>query len=826
MTPSHAPTRSRCIVFYYSIEGRGPSTLNVYMLTSNGTAKGQLRWSSSVLTTRDWNYARVSLSSPSDSFKVVFEAVLGASTTGMISIDDVVSQDTACKSFPTSAARNVNSQPLTTQPPVTTTPVPSVYDCTFEGLDFCKWSQATDDQFDWQLRQVNGLGSSPYASYVPTKDHTKGTSQGAILLMPVSVSRKPNETAGLISPTITPTRANCLTFWYRLYGPENDGLQVYYVTGSTKYLLWKRQGTTGSEWRRAMVQATAVRPYQWEIVAVRGTYYTGSTAIDDIHYSPQPCPHADFSPMSDCDFEMDYCGFTNFSANSFNWTKSYGKTQSTYTGPSTDHTYGTDQGHYLYVEASSRTPGSTSSVLTPTMSLTDSPTYCLRFFYHMYGSTMGELRVHRLIRGRRLLWKRSGDQGQAWVMAEVSVQGDKNDKVGLEFEGVIGSSYRSDIAIDDLSIRPGPCDSPGACSFESGDFCTWRNDVSGADKFDWAVTVGNQGIMDNTIGDFTGHYAILYPRSPLRAGDKAMLVSEAFVGGTVRCFNFHYNMQGSSPGSLSVYVRPTNTIANIPGAGPATTQLVWRLNGQAGPAAAWYPARVKVTSPYAYNVILEGSLGQDSIRVDDLIFTSGDCAVSPSVAGSNLVMTTSVPRTTVTPGTTLPATPFDCNFEDNLCGWSQDKGDQFDWTRAQGPTGSSNTGPLVDHTKGTNQGWYVFIEASSPQKENDTARLISSSITAGQRCLRFFYTMAGSSVYQLNVYVKTGATLTKIFSMEGEKGPLWLGTSITINPKTTYQIVIEGVRGKTWAGDIAIDDITMPVGACPEISPEGKDLRP
>ena len=52
--------------------------------------------------------------------------------------------------------------------------VPSVYDCSFEGLNFCQWSQAKDNDFDWQLRQVSGLGADPY---VPTKDHTRGTSR-------------------------------------------------------------------------------------------------------------------------------------------------------------------------------------------------------------------------------------------------------------------------------------------------------------------------------------------------------------------------------------------------------------------------------------------------------------------------------------------------------------------------------------------------------------------------------------------------------------------------------------------------------------------------
>ena len=41
-----------------------------------------------------------------------------------------------------------------------------------------------------------------------------------------------------------------------------------------------------------------------------------------------------------------------------------------------------------------------------------------------------------------------------------------------------------------------------------------------------------------------------------------------------------------------------------------------------------------------------------------------------------------------------------CNFESDICSWTQDTDDQFDWTRDNGGTNSYYTGPGRDHTKG------------------------------------------------------------------------------------------------------------------------------
>lgn len=55
------------------------------------------------------------------------------------------------------------------------------------------------------------------------------------------------------------------------------------------------------------------------------------------------------------------------------------------------------------------------------------------------------------------------------------------------FEAIRGPTFKSDIAIDDFSIRQGPCQSAGNCDFETG-MCGFTNDR--ADQFDWTRANG------------------------------------------------------------------------------------------------------------------------------------------------------------------------------------------------------------------------------------------------------------------------------------------------------------------------------------------------
>lgn len=49
---------------------------------------------------------------------------------------------------------------------------------------------------------------------------------------------------------------------------------------------------------------------------------------------------------------------------------------------------------------------------------------------------------------------------------------------------------------------------------------------------------------------------------------------------------------------------------------------------------------------------------------------------------------------------TLTVSSVTCDFDHGVCGYSDQTGDKFNWTRYHGGTASVNTGPRADHTSG------------------------------------------------------------------------------------------------------------------------------
>lgn len=66
-------------------------------------------------------------------------------------------------------------------------------------------------------------------------------------------------------------------------------------------------------------------------------------------------------------------------------------------------------------------------------------------------------------------------------------------------------------------------------------------------------------------------------------------------------------------------------------------------------------------------------------------------------------------------------------------------------------------------------GSYMFIEASSPRKKGDNAKMSRVVTLSGNSCLRFYYHMFGSSMGTLKVTLRN----KEIFTKTGNQGNDW-----------------------------------------------------
>lgn len=126
-----------------------------------------------------------------------------------------------------------------------------------------------------------------------------------------------------------------------------------------------------------------------------------------------------------CDFEKPGCQWKTAPNSAKSWNIGRGKTPSSNTGPSFDHTFKNKTGNYLYFEASwvsgtNRLDKGDRVILTSPPILTT--TACLRFAYHMYGKNVEALEVFiRNGKHSRRMWQKKGNQGNKWFVANVEL---------------------------------------------------------------------------------------------------------------------------------------------------------------------------------------------------------------------------------------------------------------------------------------------------------------------------------------------------------------------------------------------------------------------
>ncbi|MCH9660546.1 MAG: T9SS type A sorting domain-containing protein [Bacteroidetes bacterium] len=154
------------------------------------------------------------------------------------------------------------------------------------------------------------------------------------------------------------------------------------------------------------------------------------------------------------------------------------------------------------------------------------------------------------------------------------------------------------------------------------------------------------------------------------------------------------------------------------------------------------------------------------------------------------------------------------SFESNLGAWTNDSGDDVNWTRDSGGTPSRNTGP----SSGADGSYYIFVEASGSGTGYPNKQAIISS-----PCFDLTNETAASFDYSYHMYGANdmgsialeastdGATWTSLWSETGNQGNSWLSNSIDLSAYLggTVRLRFNRITGGTWQADIALDNFNV-----------------
>ncbi|MCD4728747.1 MAG: hypothetical protein K8R46_13870, partial [Pirellulales bacterium] len=216
----------------------------------------------------------------------------------------------------------------------------------------------------------------------------------------------------------------------------------------------------------------------------------------------------------------------------FRWNVDNGGTPSSYTGPEVDHTTGTASGIYLFTEASSGSQNDEAYVYSPVYDLSGLSNPQIKFWYHMYGSKMGELHLD-INAGSGwindiatpLIGQQQTAQEDPWLEKAASLNAYSGQIVKFRFRGIRGNGSSGDMSIDDVSLEEIPtCPAPSGLTttnitLTTADLDWTENGPATTWEVEWGQTGFTQG-SGTTITGITSHpYTLNPPLTPATTYD-------------------------------------------------------------------------------------------------------------------------------------------------------------------------------------------------------------------------------------------------------------------------------------------------------------------
>uniref|UniRef100_A0A8D0G150 MAM domain containing 4 n=1 Tax=Strix occidentalis caurina TaxID=311401 RepID=A0A8D0G150_STROC len=351
----------------------------------------------------------------------------------------------------------------------------------------------------------------------------------------------------------------------------------------------------------------------------------------------------------------------------------------------------------------------------------------------------------------------------------------------VELLGLVDLQDSASAAIDNVTfvqchlnmVPPGATEL--SCNFERG-MCGWYQDQSS--DFKWVRGTGQGEGSDHTTG--SGYFLAADPSAPWSRGQRAQLITYSQEPTTTpRCLSFWYRLAGPRIGTLNLKMQLEGVEETVLWTRRGTQGSVWHRGWATLPATGRRRYRV------AFEALRDGFLGD--VALDDLALTAGPCGAELS-----------------------------CSFEAGGCGLAASR--QHSWLRQSNGTGTA-AGPAADHTVGTAAGHYMVVSTGRDSlPAGHVAALTSQPYqpSAPTQCLAFWYQLSAGTPGSLGVFVEQSGVRRKVMGVSAMEGDVWHRGHVTVRPDGDWQAIFEAVGAGGNHGYIALDDLHVSDGACPE----------
>ncbi|KAH9502694.1 hypothetical protein Btru_069532, partial [Bulinus truncatus] len=668
--------------------------------------------------------------------------------------------------------------------------------CTFED-DECGWYDESIGNKMWTLVKA---GSS---SAVPLTDHTSGVpGQGKFLSVVDGLGDIPLP-ATIVGPVLSATGPDCSMSAYILIESENTNGSIEFglrngtdpfKTSITSATVRPRPSRTTGQWLKYSYHLGSL-PAGYQVFMKAFNVSSGQLGsymyIDDFFF--ENCEQnvssnasntayvvllCDYSPGMSCDFESGWCNWFNDYTQTGEWLLANKDQTLSRVGPDHDHTSGSGYFAYVDLETGQRFIEVSAKLVTGVLDPGKLKDGCLSFFYHTFGTDIN-LSVYLIdANSTRLIFVQTKTDN-SWQLGRAVISPSGLFQVSFVGSGTM-MKYNGHIAIDDVILDNTPCPITSDCNFES-DMCGYTQNTT--DHLHWdRILASNIAEGDPTVDHTTllqkGHYIKLDIHGQ-SAGDRSGLTSPTFAGQPgLKCLTFWYFVELGKNGSLEVFYWPNGS--------EDTKSLIW---SHFGSFPRWMLAQATMNTTSDYKISFEGivpDVDPTDYSVDDILIEDGQC---PPIGS--------------------------CDFERGGCGFTWDS---YLWTRDRGL--SSPGDPPVDHTTGTNRGFFVSTQIDHGYvgtKLEIRSQWINKTDPV---CLSFWYFVNSVSAPVFSIEVLTSTTdepveRRAVHLFTNLQADQWQKLKINFTePDLPFYFIIAGVVMTTQKGTLAIDDVYLSDGDC------------